>query len=544
MSDSTADNRHEPDISFNGDGTEVPLWLLQKDESRFLYFSFLLSITVHIVVFLVMAATRIFHPFAGATHQFDLVWLSPAPATAPMQAAASKPPAPAKAKKHVTAQASAKTMQSPPTPAAKAKPKPPPAAKKSSPPSKAPATPAVTPPKPLTTEAPVEEPAEMVIPRYGGKVVDIVEHKEDIPTFTVISSVKMKSTTARAVVHTIKITDTKPSKPRETKEETKPAEKEASVSPPKETVPAKPEKPARVASAQKSSPGTEAGKSDEKALPIQGSTTSATKTVAPKQTAAATQVNRSINSFAAALGALNSTAGKLSTMAQATPAHGTAAAGSEKSAALDKSGSKTNGADKSSATLAPAGKSQTEAPTQVAPSEPKKAEKPAPQEPEKPKLVLHPPLVGDLKLVMTTDADLKVEAFFKQYPKSRRSKPLTRWESKNRQGVVPKMIRTGEKVHEAVVEITQEGIYTILVSAGSGKQAKATFVLKIRESRPKAVTKDLGSRTISGTVEVVRVLMPEGILWDDDSYFTGNMEDSDSITKFHSGTGLMWREYK
>lgn len=537
MSDAPADNRHEPEISFNGDGTEIPLWLLQKDESRFLYFSFLLSISIHVIVFLVMAATRIFHPFAGATHQFDLVWLSPAPATAPMQAAASKPP-PAKASKHLAAQNPARKMQSPPTPSAKAKPKPPPAVKKSPPASKASAPPGATPPKPLTTESPVEEPVEMVIPRYGGKVVDIVEHKEDIPTFTIISSVKMKSTTARAVVQTIKITDTKPSKPRETKEETKPEVKEISVSPPKVTAPTKPENPVRVASVHGTSPGKKQGKSAEKALPVQGTLTSATKTVRPKHTAPPTPVNRSINSFAAALGALSSSAGKLSKAAPATAAHGNAAAGSEKSAALDKSDGKTNGADKSASTQAPPGKTGSEAPV------PTKAKEPAPQEPEKPKLVLHPPLVGDLKLVMTSDADLKVEASFKAYPKSRRSKPLTRWESKNRQGVVPKLIRTGEKVHEAVVEIAQEGIYTILVSAGSGKQAKASFVLKIRESRPKAVTKELGSRTISGTVEVVKVLMPEGILWDDDSFFTGNMEDSDSVTKFHSGTGLMWREYK
>ncbi len=106
------------------------------------------------------------------------------------------------------------------------------------------------------------------------------------------------------------------------------------------------------------------------------------------------------------------------------------------------------------------------------------------------------------------------------------------------------MVRTGEKVHEAVVEITQEGIYDIMVTANNGKPVTAKLILKIRESRPGASTKDLGTRTITGSTEVARVLMPEGILWEDDSYFTGNMEDSDSVTKFHAGTGLMWKEYK
>ncbi len=541
MSDTPVENRHEPEISFNGDGTEVPLWLLQKDESRFLYVSFLLSVTVHVIAFLIMAATRIFHPYAGASHQFDLVWLSPAP----MQAAAPKSSAPAKAKKHVTAKVSAGKMQSPRAKAATAKPKPPPAPQKSPSVEKTAKAPLVTPSKPAPVETPPDEPAEMVIPRYGGKVVDIVEHKEDIPTFAVISSVKLKSMTARAVVHTIEETEKKPSKPRETKKEITTPVRESSDSEAKPTAAEKTVKPVKAASVPDNPPGENKGKSSAEAVPVQGAPTSATRTGTDTRAVAAyPSVNRSINSFAAAIGALASSAGKPAEKAAAVPGHAGATAGSEKTAAIGTAGHEPGGPGKSSSAHGSPGKSPTDAPAHVESPAPSNAIKKTPQPPEKPKLVLHPPLVGDLKLIITSDVDLKVEAVFRAYPKNRRSKPLTRWESKTRHGVQPKMVRTGEKVHEAVVEITQEGIYDIMVTANNGKPVTAKLILKIRESRPGASTKDLGTRTITGSTEVARVLMPEGILWEDDSYFTGNMEDSDSVTKFHAGTGLMWKEYK
>jgi len=37
--------------------------------------------------------------------------------------------------------------------------------------------------------------------------------------------------------------------------------------------------------------------------------------------------------------------------------------------------------------------------------------------------------------------------------------------------------------------------------------------------------------------------MPDAILWDDESAFSGSMEDSNSVTKFNSETGLVWKEY-
>lgn len=39
-------------------------------------------------------------------------------------------------------------------------------------------------------------------------------------------------------------------------------------------------------------------------------------------------------------------------------------------------------------------------------------------------------------------------------------------------------------------------------------------------------------------------VLPEVVFWDDEDFFTGSIEDSDSITKFNGDTGFAWREEK
>jgi hypothetical protein len=155
-----------------------------------------------------------------------------------------------------------------------------------------------------------------------------------------------------------------------------------------------------------------------------------------------------------------------------------------------------------------------------------------------------PPLFGDLKLVITGEADISVEANFRVFPKARRGKPSTKTEARNLKNVPPKVVRTGENVREAVLELTEEGIYYLVVRPSGGNSVNAGFVLRIHEKGTGAKTVNLGRRTISDRSIIARVLMPEGILWDDDKYFSGDMEDSESITKFNNDTGLIWKEYK
>ncbi|MHC1697409.1 MAG: hypothetical protein AB9919_04940 [Geobacteraceae bacterium] len=522
MRDFSAESRKTPEISATAPGIDDPLWLLQKDETRFLYFSLVLSVTVHIILFAVMAATRIFHPFAGASQEFDLVWFSPAPAAVPIAATMNKPAA--------LNQAPVMTAQPPPKPGPRSTPTATaPAAIQPLPPDTTKAPPTGNPPQasPAMAEVrgtPTEQPAEMVISRFSGKVVEVVDKKANNPAFSVISSVKMKSKNARTVVKTIRETEAEPQKMQESKLSVNQAEKNIPAALPKNKIPGKPSKAITVVTAAANQPTMAQGTDKEKA--VQRKVSSASIATAGKKPVTLSAVNRSINSFAAALETLSAIGNKQAALAQASQ-------------------KQINGVTGTGPDNSPKRPAEAKAPTRPPTVEKKAppAEKPVPP-PTPPQLILHPPVAGDLKLIITGDIDLKVEIYFRPFLKTRRSKPFTRREAENRRNIIPKLVRTRENVHEAVVEVAEEGIYSIMVQVNNGKPGTAGLVLKIRDSRPGASSQDLGSRKIDGIVEVAKVLMPEGILWSDNGYFTGDMEDADSITKFNSGTGLMWREYK
>lgn len=106
------------------------------------------------------------------------------------------------------------------------------------------------------------------------------------------------------------------------------------------------------------------------------------------------------------------------------------------------------------------------------------------------------------------------------------------------------MARIGRDTREAVIGKAEEGIYDILVSSADGKPLRGQFTLKINEYGTGGRAIPLGIQTIYGTKIIARVLMPEGIIWENEASFTGSMEDSDSVTKFDANSGLIWREYR
>jgi len=527
MNDNPAKSRQNPEKPDTAPNSDAPLWLLQKDDTRFLYLSLFLSITVHIILFAVMAATHIFHPFTGTTQEFDLVWFSPAGMMVPLKPTTNKSSylknAPDKIARNAPG-AKPRPAISPPVNTVSA---PPPAAKKTTPPAiNLPQTSPAPAETQTTKETPTEEPAELTISRFSGKVVEVVNKKTENPAFHVISSVKMKSKNAQSVVQSIRETEVEPvNQPKNGINSKKSENKTATAQPTKEPTVKKAEKVATV-TASTNQPKVSQKTVRENA--IQRKVSSAAVAAADNKTATLPAVNRSINSFAAALDTLSAVGNKPTAQTQAPqkPLNGLAGSAQQPSSLKSPAEPKTAARPPTVEKAAPA------------------EEKQAPPPPPPPQLVLHPPVAGDLKLVITGDIDLKVEVFFKAFPKTRRSKPFTRREAENRRNIIPKLVRTRENVHEAVVEVTEEGIYSIMVRCNNGKPGTAGLTLKIRESRPGAKSKDLGSRKIDDLVEVAKILMPEGVLWNDDSYFTGDMEDADSITKFNSGTELMWREYK
>jgi hypothetical protein len=172
----------------------------------------------------------------------------------------------------------------------------------------------------------------------------------------------------------------------------------------------------------------------------------------------------------------------------------------------------------------------------------KTSDRQAPATSSEPRGIMIPPIMGDLKLEVTGATNLKITAVFTEYLKTRHGRPMTKAESKRVQPA-PLKHNTREKKIEAVVGMAGEGVYQFIVEPADDNPVPAVFVVKIHEAGSKAKIRPLGTKTVTEKVVVTKILMPEGILWEDDSYFSGNLEDSESITKYNSDTGVIWKEY-
>ncbi len=164
------------------------------------------------------------------------------------------------------------------------------------------------------------------------------------------------------------------------------------------------------------------------------------------------------------------------------------------------------------------------------------------------KAVVEPPVTGDLKMELFGKTrslkGAKITVLFRDYPRSRRGKTMVKSEALRRRQINPRLVRPAENTLQAVVEVAAEGVYEFRVESESGGAIEAEYVARFYEKTGKAKSKSLGTRTVGNKERITRVLMPEGIVWDDDTAFSGSMEDSDSVTKFNSETGLVWKEYR
>jgi hypothetical protein len=89
------------------------------------------------------------------------------------------------------------------------------------------------------------------------------------------------------------------------------------------------------------------------------------------------------------------------------------------------------------------------------------------------------------------------------------------------------------------------GVYTLAVrsrGAGPSGDVRSTFYFPDKNgfsARP------LGpARLTSGRTVLARVLMPYGILWSQDDWFSGSSESVDTVTKFRVPEGISWVERK
>lgn len=159
--------------------------------------------------------------------------------------------------------------------------------------------------------------------------------------------------------------------------------------------------------------------------------------------------------------------------------------------------------------------------------------------------IILPEPYGDLKLEIKIEEGLinniKTTVAYREFLKKQRNRPLKKSEI-NYIRVEPKIINSGNNIMTIIVEAAGEGIYNFMIESDN-KPLKVILTVKLYEKSAKQKSKTLGTMTVDDKI-TVKILMPEGILWDDDSYFSGYMEDSESITKFNADSGLVWKEYK
>lgn len=153
-----------------------------------------------------------------------------------------------------------------------------------------------------------------------------------------------------------------------------------------------------------------------------------------------------------------------------------------------------------------------------------------------------PLLKGDLKMVLSGAALPKITITFKEFALTRRNRPFSRAEARREAIITPLVAATQEKTREVVIEKVRAGVYSVTVEPVDGSSEFACL-LKLHEDSSRSTVRDCGRHTLAQKKVLVKILMPEGILWDDNKSFTGSMEDSDSVTKFNAESGLTWKEY-
>ncbi|WP_156912183.1 hypothetical protein [Citrifermentans bremense] len=175
-----------------------------------------------------------------------------------------------------------------------------------------------------------------------------------------------------------------------------------------------------------------------------------------------------------------------------------------------------------------------------------KAENPTAEMQRKVPRIFEAGLKGDLELYVTgsgmAPSSTKIMVLFRPYPKRRHHIPMSMRQSRDIKSILPKISFTGKDTIQAVIEVASDGIYEFRGSEDTGPQeAKCTLTIHGTSSRP--INKEIGTRKVGKDNYILKVMMPEGVLWDEDTSFSGTIKDSDGITKFNSETGLVWKEY-
>ncbi len=479
------------------------IWLFNKSDGRGLMWAAFSSLLLHVLMVVVMATTSVFYPTAGDSSKIDVVWLYPSF----LFGGETDTPSPVQSSPEVTVPVSPvrEATKAPAPPPVSPEPEP---ARETAPPSPPKAVaeevepPAIA-PEPLSTE-PDTEP-EMTIPAATAQVqtakADVkpqepVAKKEPSPPPKKEDEPKSKpSVESRELA--------KAEKPVPVPAPTPPPAAKV-VPPPRETPPQPVAAPKPVAEVPKPVATVPKPPVAVQQTPVKDS---------PPLPQVAPVMTRKEN---AAVPAAPSQKPSLP-----------ASTGGERKIALEK---------------------RSEPPRTVKPVAVDKPVEKAPAQSAGPKGIFAPPLAGDLKIEITGPEELlkaiKISVIFREYPKTRHNRPMTKANARDFRALTPKTAWVAKNTLQAVIEIAGEGVYEFRDISDPASPGEAAFSIKIYENSGRAKTKSAGTRKIGNKESIAKVLMPEGILWNDDSAFSGSMEDSESTTKFNSETGLTWKEYK
>ena len=89
------------------------------------------------------------------------------------------------------------------------------------------------------------------------------------------------------------------------------------------------------------------------------------------------------------------------------------------------------------------------------------------------------------------------------------------------------------------------GVYTFLLRARAVSTGNVRPILYLPEAGH-LKARELRMVSLNGTGEVVlaKILFPQGVLWEQDEWFTGQSESADTVTKFRFPEGISWTERK
>jgi hypothetical protein len=470
------------------------IWLFNKSDGRGLLGAAFCSLLLHVLMVVVMATTSIFYPTAGDASKIDVVWLYPSF----LLGAETDTPSPVQ---------SSPDMAEPVSPAREAV--------------KTPAPPSVAPePEPARETAPPSPPQaaeeEVEPPAIASEPVSTEPDTE--PEMTIPA--------ATAPVQTAKA---------EVKPQEEPVAKKETTPPPEKAPPAKKE------DEPKSKPPVENREpaKAEKPVPVPEPAQPPSAKVVPPPRETPPQAPKPPAAVPKPPAVVQQTVKDSPPLPQVAPVMTRKENAAAPVAPAQKpSVPASTGGDRI------AMEKHSEPPPAVKPMTVDKPVEKSPTPSAGPKGIFAPPLTGDLKIEITGPEELlktvKISVIFREYPKTRHNRPMTKANSRNFRELTPKTARVAKNTLQAVIEVAGEGVYDFRDLSDTASTSEASFSVKIYEKK----TKSAGTRKIGSKGSIAKVLMPEGILWNDDSAFSGSMEDSESITKFNSESGLTWKEYR